>query len=113
MAEHWNWALLILVVGTWCVRALPLWWTRRHLQKHRHNEHPVQLPTWLTVAGPMMIAGMLGVSLLPASLTLGSGIATLLAVMTTIVVWRRTRGLGWPVVCGVACFGIGIVLMPW
>ncbi len=111
MNKEWDLALGVLIIGTWLLRALPLWWTRRHLQQQAHSDRPVQLPTWLTVAGPMMIAGMLGVSLLPAPLTIGSSIATLLGVAVTILVWRRTQGLGWPVVSGVACFGFSILLM--
>lgn len=103
MIEQWDIALVVLALGTYLLRMLPLWWTRRHL--NRQAGAGLQLPLWLTVLGPAMIAAMLGVSLLPANLTAASLLATLFACLSTVLVWRRTRSLGWPVVLGVLCYG--------
>lgn len=138
MTEQWGWALLVLSVGTFLLRMLPLWWTRRHLQRQRAAtaaanqadagmngdanrgadagasigvDSTLQLPLWLTVLGPAMIAAMLGVSLLPAPLTSVSLLATVLATLVTVLTWRRTRSLGWPVVLGVCCYGCCFVVL--
>lgn len=106
MAHDWELALAVLVVGTWLLRALPLWWTRRHLQQRSNAHEPVLLPLWLQVAGPMMIAAMLGVSLVPSTLSWSSVAATIAGVLTTAVVWRYRPSLGWPVLAGVVVFGV-------
>jgi branched-subunit amino acid transport protein len=106
MNEHWVWALGMIAIGTLAARMLPLWWTRRQLQRSSQ----LQLPLWLTISGPMMIAAMLGVSLVPAPLTTGTVVATLLAGLVTVLSWRRSRSLGLPVVAGVLCYGLVIIV---
>ncbi len=105
MHEHWEWALGVIAAGTLAARMLPLWWTRRQLQRSSQ----LQLPLWLTISGPLMIAAMLGVSLVPAQVTAGTIAATLLAALVTILSWRRSRSLGLPVVAGVLCYGLVII----
>jgi len=106
MNEHWEWGLGVIAAGTLAARMLPLWWTRRQLQRSSQ----LQLPLWLTISGPLMIAAMLGVSLVPAQLTTGTMIATLLASLVTLLSWRRSRSLGLPVVAGVLCYGLVIIV---
>jgi branched-subunit amino acid transport protein len=98
--------LLIIAAGTFLLRALPLWWMQRHLQKQKSAEQPTNAPWWLTVLGPAMIAAMLGVSLLPAEPAPASLLATVAGCVATLLLWRKTRSLGWPVVVGVASYAL-------
>jgi branched-subunit amino acid transport protein len=71
------------------------------------------MPVWLTVLGPAMIAAMLGVSLVPGSFTIGAAVASVTAVVLTLLVWRRTRSLGWPVLVGVMTYGAVTLAFGW
>ncbi|WP_066964843.1 AzlD domain-containing protein [Microbulbifer sp. Q7] len=103
-------ALLVTAVGTLMMRALPLLWMRRHLVRKQAANSLDAMPPWLTVLGPLMIAAMFGVSLVPASSTPAAWLATAMGVLVTYVVWKRTQSLGWPVFAGVAVYGAVIVL---
>lgn len=98
-------AILVAAVGTYLVRAVPLWWMQRHLARRSQTSRAQAMPVWLSVLGPAMIAAMLGVSLVPGSFTLGAAAASIAGVALTLLVWRRTRSLGWPVLVGVAIYG--------
>ena len=104
-------ALALSALGTFAMRALPTAWMRRHLDQRARAEAAGQpgaapMPVWLSVLGPTMIAAMFGVSLVPAQLTLAHGLATVCGVVATLLVWRRTHSLGWPVIAGVLLFGL-------
>jgi len=103
--------LLACAVGTFLLRALPLIWMRRHLLRRSDNNGAATMPVWLTVLAPTMIAAMFGVSLVPAQPAVSSWLATLLGGLCTVLVWRRTRSLGWPVCAGVAVYGVVVVLL--
>lgn len=103
-------ALLATAVGTYLMRALPLVWMRRHLIRKQAGNTLDAMPSWLTVLGPLMIAAMFGVSLVPAAATTMAWIATAIGVVATYVVWKRTHSLGWPVFAGVSVFGVVILL---
>ncbi|WP_233998946.1 AzlD domain-containing protein [Microbulbifer pacificus] len=103
-------ALIACALGTFLLRALPLVWMQRHLVQRKAKNTLDAMPTWLSVLGPLMIAAMFGVSLVPGKLDLASGVATVLGVMVTLVVWRWTKSLGWPVFVGVAIYGVVIFL---
>lgn len=102
--------LLACALGTFLLRALPLIWMRRHLLSRSINNSSQTMPVWLTVLAPTMIAAMFGVSLVPAHPDISSWLATVLGGLCTILVWRRTRSLGWPVCAGVAVYGVVVVL---
>ncbi|MCK7596762.1 AzlD domain-containing protein [Microbulbifer sp. CAU 1566] len=108
-AELWA-ALIAAAIGTYLMRALPLVWMRRHLLRRSTKNTLEAMPTWLSVLGPLMIAAMFGVSLVPSKLSLASGLATVFGVLVTMVVWQKTRSLGWPVLAGVAVYGVVIFL---
>lgn len=97
-------AMLAAALGTLLMRLLPMLWMQRHLARRQDNSIEA-MPAWLSVLGPSMIAAMFGVSLVPASLTLSSWLATACGVLLTLYVWHRTRSLGWPVFAGVAMYG--------
>ena len=101
-------AVLVTALGTLAMRMLPLLWMRRRLRQ-RANSDVDALPQWLGILGPLMIAALLGVSLIPQQPDLASWCATLLGGIVTLGVWRHTRTLGWPVAAGVATFGVVIV----
>lgn len=102
--------MLACAVGTFLLRALPLMWMRRHLIRRSVSNTSEAMPVWLTVLAPTMIAAMFGVSLVPANSGISSWLATVLGGPCTILVWRRTRSLGWPVCIGVAVYGVVVLL---
>ena len=108
-SELWI-ALLATALGTFLMRALPLLWMRRHLIRKQASNTLDAMPSWLTVLGPLMIAAMFGVSLVPSSINTATGLATAVGTLATYLVWKRTRSLGWPVFCGVAVYG-GVLLL--
>ncbi|MCQ3829720.1 AzlD domain-containing protein [Microbulbifer elongatus] len=103
-------ALLITAVGTLMLRALPLLWMRRHLIRKQSANSLEAMPSWLTVLGPLMIAAMFGMSLMPATPNPVTWWATAIGILATYLVWRRTCSLGWPVFAGVAVYGAIVVL---
>lgn len=108
-ADIWA-AIIVVAIGTYALRVGPLLWTQRHLNKHNTNNSEARLPTWLSVLGPLMIAAMLGASLIPKVPSLSSWIATALGTVVTTIVWYRYKTLGLPVFCGVISFGLTFVL---
>lgn len=102
--------LLACALGTFLLRALPLIWMQRHLLSRSIRNSNQAMPVWLTVLAPTMIAAMFGVSLVPAHPAVSSWLATLLGGLGTVLVWRRTRSLGWPVCTGVALYGVVVLL---
>ena len=103
-------AIVVAAIGTYALRVVPLLWTQRHFNKHKANNTEARLPTWLSVLGPLMIAAMLGASLIPKAPSAASWIATAIG---TVLVWRKFKSLGLPVFCGVLSFGVafGIALV--
>ncbi|OJF69111.1 branched-chain amino acid ABC transporter [Alteromonas sp. V450] len=99
-------AIVIAAIGTYALRVGPLLWTQRHFNKHKANNTEARLPTWLSVLGPLMIAAMLGASLIPKAQSTASWIATAIGTVVTVLVWRKYKSLGLPVLCGVLSFGM-------
>ncbi len=106
-------AIVVAAIGTYALRVVPLLWTQRHFNKHKANNTEARLPTWLSVLGPLMIAAMLGASLIPKAPSAASWIATAIGTVVTVLVWRKFKSLGLPVFCGVLSFGVafGIALI--
>ena len=106
-------AIVVAAIGTFALRVVPLLWTQRHFNKHKANNTEARLPTWLSVLGPLMIAAMLGASLIPKAPSAASWIATAIGTVVTVLVWRKFKSLGLPVFCGVLSFGVafGIALV--
>lgn len=103
-------AMIVAALGTYLIRLLPLIWMQQRL-KHRDGDAAVDvLPKWLVVLGPMMIAAVLGVSLVPRTPDPAGWLATVVGLGVTLVVWRKTRSLGWPVVGGVLTFGVVVIM---
>ena len=104
--DNSSWTVILLcAVGTYVMRALPLIWTQKHLAKHT-EEGSKQLPTWLSLLGPLMIAAMLGVSLIPARQDWIGAASTIVGCAITLGFWYRSRSLGKPVFAGVVAFGL-------
>lgn len=103
-------ALLVCALGTFLMRALPLVWMQRHLVQRKTKSAVEAMPTWLSVLGPLMIAAMFGVSLVPGKASPASWLATALGALVTLIAWRMTKSLGWPVFAGVAIYGAVIFL---
>jgi len=103
-------AMLIAATGTYLTRALPLLWMQRTLSADQDHSTPETLPGWLSSLGPLMIASMLGVSLVPANPSTLSWVATALGISATVVAWRLTRSLGVPVIVGVSAFALAMWL---
>ncbi|MFV8782619.1 AzlD domain-containing protein [Microbulbifer sp. SA54] len=103
-------ALIVTATGTFLMRSLPMVWMQRHLVRRKAKNTMDAMPIWLGVLGPLMIAAMLGVSLVPAKAGVASWAATALGVLVTLLVGRRTGSLGWPIFAGVAVFG-GVIFL--
>ena len=103
-------AVLASTAGTLLMRLLPLLWMRRRLQRLGDDEYLDAMPQWLSILGPLMIAAVLGVSLVPTTPDAISWLATALGVLATLLVWHRLRSLGWPIAAGVAAYGAVVVL---
>lgn len=103
-------AIVIAAIGTYALRVGPLLMTQRHFNKHKANNTQARLPIWLSVLGPLMIAAMLGASLIPKAPSISSWIATAIGTLVTVVIWHKRRTLGFPVLCGVLAFGVAFII---
>lgn len=104
-------AVVATTLGTLLMRMAPLLWMRHRLAVRNTEDNVEPMPQWLSVLGPLMIAAVLGVSLVPAQPSLASWSATAVGVLATLGVWYRTRSLGWPVAAGVAAYGLTLLLV--
>lgn len=95
-------AVIICALGTLLMRVVPFLWMQRRLGSATGMN---AMPQWLVILGPMMIAAVLGVSIVPVNPNAISWLATAIGLSVTLMVWRRLRSLGWPVAAGVAVFG--------
>jgi branched-subunit amino acid transport protein len=102
-------AVLASAAGTLLMRLLPLLWMRRRLAR-LDGDNLEAMPQWLGILGPLMIAAVLGVALVPTTTEAISWLATAIGVLVTLAVWYRLRSLGWPVAAGVAAYGAVILL---
>lgn len=104
-------AVLLVGVGTYLMRLLPLVAVRR---AQRRADAPVGSPAarwggWLELVGPAVIAALLATSVVPEPSDpafwskLGPGVA---ALGLTGLVANRWRNLGLTVVAGVAAYGL-------
>ncbi|WP_404473510.1 AzlD domain-containing protein [Vreelandella venusta] len=96
-------AVLICAFGTLLMRVVPFLWMQRRLGSDTDMS---AMPQWLGILGPLMIAGVLGVSIVPVNPSAISWVATVIGLSATLLTWWRLRSLGWPVAAGVAVFGI-------
>ncbi|MCC5882518.1 MAG: AzlD domain-containing protein [Halomonas sp.] len=99
-------AVLASAVGTLLIRVLPLFWMQRRLERQASDDGLEAMPQWLSLLGPLMIAAVFGVSLMPVTPDAVSWLATLIGVSATLAVWWLKRTLGWPVAAGVAAYGL-------
>lgn len=100
-------AVLASAAGTLLMRLLPLLWMQRRLDRDDGFD---AMPQWLSILGPLMIAALLGVSLVPAKTGAISWLATAIGVLVTLFTWWRLRSLGWPVVAGVVVYGVVVIM---
>ncbi len=106
-----SWTTLIIVaIGTYLLRAAPAIFVARRIKRSADNKSLGQIPTWITVMGPVMIAAMFGTSLIPSQPSLVSWLGTLIGTIATLAVWYKTRTLGLPVLIGVVIYGLVIAL---
>lgn len=101
--------VIVAALGTYLIRLLPLLWMQRRLRRSGSGSHLAAMPQWLIVLGPMMIAAMLGVSLVPKAPGTTGWVATVLGLAATLLGWRCTRSLGLPVMVGAATFGAVVI----
>lgn len=96
-------ALLVVAVGTFLMRAVPLHWMQRHLSRRSAQHAPT--PAWLELSGPLLIAALLGVSSVPSTPGVAAWLAAAVGLTTTALAWRRRRDLGVPILVGVVSYG--------
>jgi branched-subunit amino acid transport protein len=104
-------AVLASALGTLLMRLLPLLWMQRRLERQGDDDSPEAMPQWLSLLGPLMIAALLGVSLMPVTPGPLAWLATAIGVLATLAVWWHKRTLGWPVAAGVAAYGAVVMLL--
>ena len=102
--------MIVAALGTYLIRLLPLLWMQKRLTRSEADGPVDALPKWLVILGPMMIAAVLGVSLVPRTPDAAGWLATVIGLGATLAIWRRTRSLGWPVVGGVLTFGVVVIV---
>lgn len=107
--EIW-WAIAAAAIGTVLLRVVPLIWMQRHLNQKSDVNEVEKIPEWLSVLGPMMIASMLGASLVPSHVNAVSVAACIVGTLVTLLVWRLKKSLGWPIFAGVAMYGLVFLL---
>lgn len=96
-------AVVASALGTLLMRVVPFLWMQRRLNSTTGLNN---MPQWLGILGPLMIAAVLGVSIMPVNPSAISWTATAIGLSVTLLVWWRLRSLGWPVAAGVAVFGV-------
>lgn len=96
-------AVAVSALGTLLIRVVPFLWMQRRLNSVTGLN---DMPQWLGILGPLMIAAVLGVSIVPVNPSAVSWIATAIGLAVTLLVWSRVRSLGWPVAAGVTVFGL-------
>ncbi|MGM0783801.1 MAG: AzlD domain-containing protein [Pseudomonadota bacterium] len=104
-------AVLASALGTLLMRMLPLLWMQRRLERSDSDDGLDAMPQWLGILGPLMIAAVLGTSLVPTTIDATSWLATAIGVLATLAVWWRLRSLGWPIAAGVAAYGAVVTLL--
>jgi len=102
-------AVLAAALGTLLMRLMPLLWMQRRL-KRLGDDAPEAMPQWLSLLGPLMVAAVFGVSLVPVTAGPLAWLATIIGMIATLAVWWRTRTLGWPVAAGIATYGVVVTL---
>lgn len=95
-------AVVASALGTLLIRVVPFLWMQRRIDSTTGLNN---MPQWLSILGPLMIAAVLGVSIMPVNPSAISWVATAIGLGVTLLVWWRLRSLGWPVAAGVAVFG--------
>lgn len=108
-SELW-WIIGVTAVTTYLMRALPVVWLQRRLKGQNEDNKVDVIPTWLGVLGPLMIAAMLGVSLVPEPLSFTASLATIIGAGVTLLVWYWRKSLGWPVFAGVVSYAMVMLL---
>ncbi|OHV12759.1 AzlD domain-containing protein [Kushneria phosphatilytica] len=103
--------ILAAALGTLMMRLLPLFWAQARLHTRAKEARHDAMPRWLGRLGPLMIAALLGHALVPSGNEPMAWLSTLAGASATLLVWYRTRSLGWPVLAGVAVFGMVTALM--
>lgn len=103
-------AVLASALGTLLMRLLPLVWMQRRLERQANDDSLEAMPQWLSLLGPLMIAAVFGVSLMPVAPGALSWLATVIGVSATLAVWWHKRTLGWPVAAGVTAYGVVVML---
>ncbi len=102
--------MMLIAAGTFAMRLLPMLWMSRRMKGRNQGGSLDNIPTWLSVLGPTMIAAMFGTSLIPATPSVASWIATIVGTLFTLLIWYWKRSLGLPVLAGVAIYGAIIYL---
>ncbi|GHC16508.1 hypothetical protein GCM10010082_04250 [Kushneria pakistanensis] len=94
-------------VGTLLIRMLPLFWMQRRRRRRAVTTGPeTAMPIWPRVLAPLMIAALLGLSLVPHDVSAAGWGATMMGSIVTLLVWCKMRTLGLPVAAGIAVYAL-------
>ncbi|WP_299262033.1 AzlD domain-containing protein [uncultured Kushneria sp.] len=104
------WTAAATAVGTLLIRMLPLYWMQRRMSCASDIERERPLPTWPGVLAPLMIAALLGLSLVPQPTSALGWSSTAAGSLATLCLWYKTRTLGLPVAAGVAAYTLVLLI---
>ena len=99
-------AIGVIALGTFLMRALPFVLMIRKMSPNSGENLTEQMPLWLSILGPTMVAAMFGASLVPTHPSPATWIATAFGVLGTLLFWFWRRSMGLPVFAGVALYGV-------
>lgn len=101
----------VIALGTFLMRALPFALMMRKMSSKSGENLTEQMPLWLSILGPTMVAAMFGASLVPTHPSSATWIATVFGVLGTLLFWFWRRSMGLPVFAGVAIYGVVLYML--
>ncbi|WP_438768124.1 AzlD domain-containing protein [Kushneria sp. TE3] len=100
----------VTAIGTLLIRGVPLYWMQRRLRRVASVDREAAMPAWPGILAPLMIAALLGLSLMPQPADAAGWAATMAGSFVTLSIWYRTRTLGLPVTAGVAAYALMLLI---
>ena len=101
----------VIALATFLMRALPFALMMRKMSPNSGENLTEQMPLWLSILGPTMVASMFGASLVPTHPSSATWIATVFGVTGTLLFWFWRRSMGLPVFAGVALYGVVLYML--
>ena len=105
-------AVIFLGIATYLSRLLPYLWMRKRLNSSQGTVNQEErIPQSIRVLGPIMIAAMFGMSLLPQEPKTPSLLAAPVACFFIFYIWKKKKSLIFPILGGVASYGLTLFIL--